>query len=274
MCFKPVLAVVLLLNLGACASTPPAPRAAETVAGPVSSPPPVPPQDPYENAATAPGWMRQYPYTTSEGEDKNFLVPEDEASILWMANSGSIEMNPWNSTIRKPGHPDWCIIDLDPTEKNSFEQVIRVAQMTKQVLDELGVTGYPKTSGSTGIHIYIPMAARYTYDECQAFGKLIATRVHSALPKFTSVERLTERRKGCIYVDYLQNRPKATLAAPYAVRPKPGATVSMPLFWEEVKRGLKMRQFTLKNAMQRIRAEGDIFKPVLGKGVNLRKIGV
>lgn len=224
--------------------------------------------------ATAPGWVKQFPYHTSTGEDKNFLVVEDEASLLWMANLGAIEMNPWNSTIRKPGHPDWCIIDLDPTEKNSFEQVIRVAQMTKQVLDELGVTGYPKTSGSTGIHIYIPMAARYTYDECQAFGKLIATRVHSALPKFTSVERLTERRKGCIYVDYLQNRPKATLAAPYAVRPKPGATVSMPLFWEEVKRGLKMRQFTLKNAMQRIRAEGDIFKPVLGKGVNLRKIGV
>jgi bifunctional non-homologous end joining protein LigD len=224
--------------------------------------------------ATAPDWVKQFPYHTSTGEDKNFLVVEDEASLLWMANLGAIEMNPWNSTIKKPDHPDWCIIDLDPTEKNSFEQVIRTALVVKQVLADLDVTGYPKTSGSTGIHIYIPMGARYTYDECQAFGKLIATRVHAALPKITSIERLTNRRKGCIYVDYLQNRPKATLAAPYSVRPKPGATVSMPLFWEEVKKGLKMQHFTLKNAMERIRSEGDIFKPVLGKGVNLRKIKV
>lgn len=213
--------------------------------------------------ATAPPWVKQFPYHTSTGEDKNFLVVEDEASLLWMANLGAIEMNPWNSTIQKPDNPTWCIIDLDPTEQNSFEQVIKTAQTTKLVLDELKITGYPKTSGSTGIHIYIPMAARYTYEKCQALGKLIATEVHQRLPRFTSIERLTDRRKGCIYVDYLQNRPKATLAAPYSVRPKPGATVSMPLHWEEVKKGLKMKQFTLKNAMARIKSEGDIFNPVL-----------
>lgn len=213
--------------------------------------------------ATAPPWVKQFPYHTSTGEDKNFLVVEDEASLLWMANLGAIEMNPWNSTVQKPDNPTWCIIDLDPTEQNTFEQVIRTAQTTKQVLDELKITGYPKTSGSTGIHIYIPMAAKYTYEKCQAFGKLIATQVHQRLPRFTSIERLTDRRKGCIYVDYLQNRPKATLAAPYSVRPKPGATVSMPLHWEEVKKGLKMKQFTLKNAMARIKSEGDIFNPVL-----------
>ena len=222
--------------------------------------------------ATAPDWIKQFPYHTSTGEDKNFLVVEDEASLLWMANMGAIEMNPWNSTIRKPGHPDWCIIDLDPTEKNTFEQVIRTAQVTKQVLDDLNVPAYPKTSGSTGIHIYIPMGAKYTYDQCQSFGKLIATRVHDALPRFTSIERLTGRRKNCIYVDYLQNRPKATLAAPYSVRPKPGATVSMPLHWDEVKKGLKMSQFTLRNAITRIRSEGDLFRPVLGKGIDLKKL--
>jgi bifunctional non-homologous end joining protein LigD len=212
------------------------------------------------------------PYHTSTGEDKNFLVPEDEASLLWMANLGAIEMNPWNSTIDKPDNPDWCIIDLDPTEDNTFGQVIRTAQVTREVLDELGVPGYPKTSGSTGIHIYIPLGARYSYAECQAFGKLIATRVHGRLPKITSIQRLTQRRKGCIYVDYLQNRPKATLAAPYSVRPKPGATVSMPLHWEEVKKGLRMSHFTMKNAMARIKTEGDLFAPVLGKGIDMRKI--
>ena len=222
--------------------------------------------------AVAPDWVKRAPYHTSTGEDKNFIVPEDEASLLWMAGLGAIEMNPWNSTIDKPDNPDWCIIDLDPTAENTFGQVIRTAQMVRDVLGELDVPGFPKTSGSTGVHIYIPLGAKYSYDECQAFGKLIATRVHQRLPKITSIERLTQRRKGCIYVDYLQNRPKATLAAPYSVRPKPGATVSMPLNWEEVRTGLRMTRFTLKNAIARIRAEGDIFAPVLGKGIDMARI--
>lgn len=221
---------------------------------------------------TAPAWIKREPYTTSEGDDKNFLVPEDEAALLYMANTGAIEMNPWNSTIHKPDHPDWCLIDLDPSEKNNFEQVIRTARVTKDVLDELGVMGYPKTSGSTGIHIYIPLAAKYTYDECQMFGKLIATLVQRELPEFTSIERLTRNRKGKLYIDYLQNRPKATLAAPYSLRPRPGATVSMPLHWEEVKTGLQMKDFTIHNVPDRLKSEGDIFKPVLGKGINIKKI--
>jgi bifunctional non-homologous end joining protein LigD len=221
--------------------------------------------------ATAPDWVKQFPYTTNEGEDKNFLVVEDEASILWMANLGAIEMNPWNSTIQKPDNPDWCVIDLDPTEKNSFDQVLQCAQAAKKVLDSLKITGYPKTSGSTGIHIYIPLEAKYSYDECQLFARLIATRVHQILPAFTSIERMTNNRKGKIYVDFLQNRAKATLAAPYAVRPKPAATVSMPLDWSEIKKGLKMTQFTIKNALARIKTEGDLFKPVLGKGVDIEK---
>jgi bifunctional non-homologous end joining protein LigD len=220
----------------------------------------------------APSWIAMEPYTTSDGENKNFLVPKDEASILYMANSGAIEMNPWNSTIHKPDYPDWCMIDLDPSEKTTFEMVIQTALVTKEVLDNLGITGYPKTSGSTGIHIYIPLAAKYTYDQCQLLGKVIATQVHHLLPDITSIERLTKNRNKKMYVDYLQNRAKATLAAPYSLRPKPGATVSMPLHWEEVKKGLQMKDFNISNAVKRIRSEGDIFKPVLGKGIDLIKI--
>jgi bifunctional non-homologous end joining protein LigD len=220
----------------------------------------------------APSWIKQFPYHTSVGEDKNFMVPTDEASLLWMANLGAIEMNPWNSTIHKPDYPDWCCLDIDPDTKNTFEQVIQVAQTIKAVLEEMGITGYPKTSGSTGIHIYIPLGAKYTYDECQLFGKLIAIRTHEQLSSFTSIERFTKNRKGKIYIDYLQNRPKATLAAPYSLRPKPGATVSMPLHWDEVKKGLKLKDFTLKNAVARVRKEGDLFKPVLGKGINLAAV--
>jgi len=220
----------------------------------------------------APSWMKLFPYRNSKGENKNFMVPEDERALLFMANMGAIEMNPWNSTVLTPDHPDWCMIDLDPTSSNSFDQVIKAAQVTKEVLDQLKVPGYPKTSGSTGIHIYIPLNAKYTYDECQLFAKLIALFVHNALPEFTSIERMTKNRNGKLYIDYLQNRPKATLAAPYSLRPKPGATVSMPLHWDEVKRGLKMTDFHIGNAIARIKREGDLFKPVLGKGIDMKKI--
>jgi bifunctional non-homologous end joining protein LigD len=220
----------------------------------------------------APDWIKMEPYTTSDGEDKNFLVPEDEASILYMANAGAIEMNPWNSTIHNPDNPDWCLIDLDPSDKQDFDVVIKVALATKEVLDTMGVTGYPKTSGSTGIHVYIPLGAKYTYDQCQMFARIIATQVNNMLPDITSIERLTKARKNKLYVDFLQNRPKATLAAPYSLRPKPGAPVSMPLYWEEVKKGLKITDFNISNAMDRIKSEGDIFKPVLGKGIDLNKI--
>ena len=220
----------------------------------------------------APGWIKMEPYTTSEGDDKNFLVPEDEAAILYMANAGAIEMNPWNSTIHDPDNPDWCLIDLDPSDKQDFDVVIKAAQATKQVLDGIGVTGYPKTSGSTGIHVYIPLGAKYNYDQCQMFARIIATQVTNMLPDITSIERLTKARKNKLYVDFLQNRPKATLAAPYSLRPKPGAPVSMPLYWEEVKKGLKITDFNISNAMDRIKSEGDIFKAVLGKGIDLKKI--
>jgi bifunctional non-homologous end joining protein LigD len=226
----------------------------------------------HKDLSVAPGWIKKLPYTTSEGEKKKFLIPTNEASILYMANLGSIEMNPWNSTIDKPNYPDWCCLDLDPDKNNTFEQVIETAQAVKTVLDNFKIKGYPKTSGSTGIHIYIPLAAKYTYDECQLFGKLIATYVHQLLPSFTSIERLTKNRRGKLYIDYLQNRPKATLAAPYSLRPKPGAPVSMPLYWEEVKKGLSIKNFTILNAAKRISREGDIFKPVLGKGINIQKV--
>ncbi|HEY2349330.1 MAG TPA: non-homologous end-joining DNA ligase [Puia sp.] len=221
--------------------------------------------------ATAPDWVKQFPYRTN-GENKNFLVVEDTASILWMANLGAIEMNPWNSRVQTPDQPDWCIIDLDPSDKNTFNEVIETALVTKEVLDELNVTGYPKTSGSTGIHVYIPLGAKYSYDESQLFAQIIATEVRNRLPSNTSIERMTNKRKGKIYVDFLQNRPKATLAAPYSVRPKAGATVSMPLGWEEIKKGLKMNQFTMENALSRVRERGDLFTPVLGKGIDMEKI--
>jgi bifunctional non-homologous end joining protein LigD len=218
----------------------------------------------------APDWVETFPYTTSEGEKKEYLVGKDEATLLWMASLGCIEMNPWFSRVQTPDNPDYCIIDLDP-DKNTFDQVIQAALAIKEVLDEVNVPCYCKTSGSTGMHIYIPLEAKVSYDQSQLFAKLIVNVIHEQLPEFTSLERMVKNRKGKMYLDFLQNRPGATIACPYSLRPKPGATVSMPLAWDEVKPGLKMKDFTIKNTTDRVRTEGDPFKGVLGKGIDLKE---
>ncbi|MDB5225986.1 MAG: ligase [Bacteroidota bacterium] len=219
----------------------------------------------------APGWLETYEYhSDADDRTRNYLVAKDDASLLYMASLGCIEMNPWHSTVEKEDYPDWCIIDLDPA-KHPFEKVIEAALVTKEVLDGIGVPSYPKTSGSKGMHIYIPLGAKYTYEQSKEFARVIARLIHQQIPKFTSIERAVKDRSGKMYIDFLQNRAQATVSAPYSLRPKPGATVSMPLHWEEVKKGLKMTDFTIFNALERIRSEGDIFKPVIGKGIDMAK---
>jgi bifunctional non-homologous end joining protein LigD len=217
-------------------------------------------------------WIETYPYTSeSDGERKQFLVCTDEASLLYIANLGCIEMNPWHSRIESPDKPDWCVIDLDP-DGNPFSQVVETALVVKKVLDSLKITGYCKTSGATGMHIYIPLGASYSYDQSRMLAELIVQLVHQQIPSFTSLERSPAKRKKKIYLDYLQNRTIQTIAAPYSLRPKPGATVSTPLHWEEVKKGLTPAKFTIYNIMDRLKKESDLFKPVLGKGIDLEKI--
>jgi len=218
-----------------------------------------------------PSWIKTHKYfSEADDREKHFLVCTDEASLLYIASLGCIEMNPWSSRSATPDNPDWCIIDLDP-DKNTFDQVIEAAKVTREVLDGMGVPSYCKTSGSTGLHIYIPLGAKYDYEDSKEFGRAIAKAVHAQIPDFTSIERLTSNRKGKMYIDFLQNRPQATVAGPYSLRPKPGATVSMPLLWDEVKKGLKMTDFNIKNAVARLKETGDLFEGVLGKGVDIQK---
>ena len=218
----------------------------------------------------APEWAKTFPYATSDNVPKEYLVGDDVATLLWMASLGCIEINPWFSRVKSPDHPDYCVIDLDP-DKHHFDKVVEAALVVKSVLDSIGVPSYPKTSGSTGIHIYIPMGAKYTYDQTQLFARIIVGIVNEQLPDFTTLERMIAARKGKMYLDFLQNRPGATIAGPYSLRPKVGATVSMPLEWEEVKPGLKMKDFNIFNAIERLKKKGDIFQGVLGKGINLEK---
>lgn len=218
----------------------------------------------------APDWVKTFPYTTSDGEHKEYLVGTDEASLLWMASLGCIEMNPWFSRVQSPDNPDYCVIDLDP-DKNTFDQVIEAALEVKKVLDAIDVPSYCKTSGSTGMHIYIPLGAKYTYDQSQMFARIIVNIVHKQIPDYTSLERMVAKRNGKMYLDFLQNRPGATIAGPYSLRPKVGATVSMPLHWDEVKAGLTMKHFTIFNSVERLKSEGDLFKGVLAEGIDLEK---
>ncbi len=210
----------------------------------------------------------------SESTDKyiNYIICNDKETMAYLNNLGCIELNIWTSKIQKADNPDYLVLDLDPSEKNSFKDVIETAQAVKEVLDVAGIEGYPKTSGSSGIHVYIPMNAKYSYDQVKDFGHLLMQMVQRKLPDLTTLERsLQKRDKNKIYLDYLQNRRGQTLASVYSLRPKKGASVSMPLEWGEVKKGLKPTDFTIHNALERLKDKGDIFKPILGKGIDMLK---
>ncbi len=219
---------------------------------------------------TPPTWVKtQKVYSESNEQDINYLVCNNPPTLLYMANLGCIEINPWFSTTKHLDKPDYAVLDLDP-EDIGFDKVIEVALEAHKILSKLKVDHYPKTSGATGIHIFIPLGAKYTYEQAKHFTQLIAVLVNKALPEITSLERNPQRRQKRIYLDYLQNRKGQTLAAPYSLRPKPGAPVSTPLEWKEVKKGLKPTNFTIKNIFTRLQKKGDLFKPVLGKGIDLK----
>ncbi len=223
--------------------------------------------------AGAPDWVKTVNiYSASNDKELEYILCNDKATLAYLNNLGCIELNPWNSRIKKIDHPDYMIIDIDPADKNTFEQVIETAQATKEILDICKVDAYCKTSGSTGLHVFVPMGAKYTYDQVKDFAHIIADLVQKRLPKFTTLERnLKKRGNNKIYIDYLQNRSGQTIASIYSVRPKPGASVSMPLEWGEVKKGLSPADFHIHNACERVKMKGDIFRGVMGKGVDIAK---
>ena len=217
-------------------------------------------------------WIKTFRRVSeSSNESKDFMICSNEASLIYMINLGCIELNPWHSRVQTPNYPDWSVIDLDPG-KISFDKVIETAIVVKKVLDTLQVPSFPKTSGSTGIHIYVPLGAKYNYEQSKQFAELVANLTHEELPGFTSLVRNPEKRKDKIYIDYLQNRPIQTICSPYSVRPKAGATVSAPLHWNEIKKGLSMQQFTLHSIYDRVQQEGDLFEGTLDKGIDLNKV--
>lgn len=213
----------------------------------------------------APDWVatKRIASGSRDGEPINYILCNNKATLLYLANLGCIELNPWTSRRQHLLKPDHLVMDLDPSKGNTFDDVVEAALAVKAVLDQLGVQGSCKTSGATGMHVYIPVGARYTYAELAPAAKDIMRAVHALLPGSTTLVRsLAKRAKHKIYLDHLQNRKGQTLASVYALRPKPGAPVSTPLAWEEVKSGLDPRNFNLHSIHDRIAERGDLFAGV------------
>ena len=206
----------------------------------------------------------------SSRESINYILCQDEATLVYLANWGCIELNPWNSRVGSLDNPDYLLIDLDPGDIG-FDAVIRVARAVREVLEKAGIEGCPKTSGATGLHVYIPLGAKYTYEQTREFGRILAHLTCSKVPDIATIERMTAKRGNKVYVDFLQNSRGQTLAAAYCIRPKPGATVSAPLEWDEIKTGLDPRDFTIRTIGKRLEKAGDLFKPVLGPGIDMGK---
>ncbi|MGE5353825.1 MAG: DNA ligase D [Acidobacteriota bacterium] len=221
---------------------------------------------------TAPDWIKTVKVPSGSGrKEVEYLICTNEASLLYMVNLGCIEINPWFSKVKKIGYPDYMVIDLDPLDV-PFEAVVETALAVREVImDEAKAKCFCKTSGATGLHIYVPLNSKYNFDISKEFAHLIARVVHEKLPEITSLERSPDKRKGKVYLDYLQNKIGATVAAPYSVRPRPGAPVSTPLSWQEVKPGLDPMEFTIKSIGKRLKKLGDIFTPVLGQEINVVK---
>ena len=220
-----------------------------------------------------PDWIKTT-QVYSESNDKyiDYIYCNDKATLAYLNNLGCIDLNPWNSSLPDLEHPDFLVLDLDPSKKNTYDDVIETALQVNEVLKSIKVEGYCKTSGSTGIHVYIPMGGKYDFDQVKDFAHILMKQVHEKLPKITTLERSLQKRDDKkIYLDYLQNRTGQTLASVYSLRPKEGASVSMPLEWEELKPGLRPTDFNIHNALDRIKEKGDLFKPVLCKGIDMMK---
>ena len=191
----------------------------------------------------------------------NVPLVNDELALLWMVNMGCIDLNTWYSRVDKPDRPDFVLFDLDPAADAGFPEVIQVALLVKEVLDALGLVGFPKTSGSDGMHVLVPIERRHTYDDTREFAAIVAgtlARTHRGL---VTTEWTKAKRRG-VLIDSNQNGEGKTIASVYSVRPHPGAPVSTPLRWDEVKAGLDPRSFTLDDDTRSHRARG---RPVRGR---------
>ncbi len=213
-----------------------------------------------------PNWIEICSIEHSSGNVINFPMIQDLASLMWVINLGCIDLNQWYARCDDVDRPDYLHFDLDPVPGASFEKVIEAALFLKVALDSLKIPSYPKTTGSKGIHIYVPIEYGPTQKQVWTFAKHFAHAVVGEAPKLlTAIYQVSKRPKGRVLVDYNQNAWGRTLASVYSVRPKDRPTVSTPLKWSELERGVALDDFRIDNVPARVRRLGDLFKPLVVK---------
>jgi len=188
--------------------------------------------------------------------------------LIYEANLGAIEINVWSSSLPHLESPDYIVLDFDPLE-TSFPSVVEAVLAAKEVLDELEIPAFCKTSGATGLHVYIPLEPRFSFDQAQQLAHLVMLFVNRRNPHLTSLERSPTKRKGRIYLDYLQNRKGATMAAPFALRPREGAPVSMPLDWKAVTPKLDPLAYNIRTVPEIVARKGDAWRSLFKKRLDL-----
>ncbi len=217
----------------------------------------------------APAWIVRAPiHSEHRGEPIEFCTAPDAESLMWVANLGCIEMHPWLSRVERPDRPDFAIFDLDPQEGATWEQVVHVAGLVNVLLERLGLAGYPKTSGATGIHIYVPLDPLYEYARVRRFVETLGRMVAAADSDNATMEWDIPKRGPRVFIDHNQNVGGKTIASVYSVRPRPGAPVSTPLLWDEVD-AVDPGRFTIATVWERLARYGDLFAPVLRGGQRL-----
>lgn len=199
------------------------------------------------------------------GHEVDYVVGDNLPTLLYMANLGAIERHPWHSRVRNLDRPDWFVFDLDPGEGVPFETICELALVVRHTLERIGLASYPKTSGSRGLHVYVPVRAAYGYEEIARLAETVATAVARSRPDVATVERSKLKRgRRTIYVDHMQNARGKSVVAPYSARPRAGATVSAPLTWREVEsKKIAIEDFTIENMPARLGRRGDLFAEVL-----------
>lgn len=223
-----------------------------------------------QDLGSAPAFIKTVRLTNQEGRELDYAVFTTVASMLHFVNQGNIEQHPWHSTIKHLSKPDYLMLDLDPKQA-PWENVLKVALVCREVLDELKLPGLPKTSGSSGIHIYVPLKPKIEFGKIAAIAEALATEVAQRAPKIATVQRsLAKREKQQVYVDAMQNARGKTIAAAYSARAKPGATVSMPLTWKQVERGVKISDFTIQNAPKLVEKNGDAWQKFFAEAKQLK----
>ena len=218
-----------------------------------------------------PSWIEICSIEHGSGNIVDFPVIQDLPALLWVINLGCIDLNQWYARCDDVDRPDYLHFDLDPVPGAKFENVLQTALVVREVLESLKMPCYPKTTGSKGIHIYVPIVRGPTQKQVWTLAKEIAQVLEAANPKLITAEyRIAKRPRGRVLVDYNQNAWGRTLASVYSVRPTPKATVSTPVTWQEVKRGIRIEDFRLENVRARIQKLGDLWQPLLEKRKRFR----